>query len=181
MDGALQFVSQNDKDSDLKNFYSAELRLSAINKFIFIIAILFILNNLIYGIIEKSNDFIITMYAAAWFSVAVFSIIVKGEGKLFYNHISEINPGVRKQLYEEYYNSGHTKEFDVIKDKHSGIFDFLSLINPFAKDTPPTIPFPNLGLWALVTGLYVTLKFTVFGQKSDASISKMLIDAILIA
>lgn len=180
MDGALQFVSQNDKDSDLKNFYSAELRLSAINKFIFIIAILFILNNLIYGIIEKSNDFIIAMYAAAWFSVAVFSIIVKGEGKLFYNHISEINPDVRKQLYEEYYNSGHTKEFDVIKDKHSGIFDFLSLINPFAKDTPPTIPFPNLGLWALVTGLYVTLKFTVFGQKSDASISKMLIDAILI-
>ena len=36
MDGALQYVENKDKKDDLKNYYSAELRISAINKFIFI-------------------------------------------------------------------------------------------------------------------------------------------------
>lgn len=180
MDGALKYVENKNKKNDLKNYYSPELRISAINKFIFILAGLYITTNLIYGIIEKSNDFIIAMYAAAWFAVAVFSIIVKGEGKLFFYHISEFKPEIKKQLYEQYYSEGHTNEFDDINSKHGGLLDFLSLLNPFAKDNVPTLPIPNLLLWAIVSGLYMTLKLVGFGAPTDERITKVIINAILI-
>ncbi len=177
MDGALQYVAPDEKDSDLKNFYSAELRLSAVNKFIFIIAILFILNNLIYGIIEKSNDFIIAMYACAWFAVAVFSVIAKGEGKMFYHHVSEMNTDIRKQLYEEYYSNGNTKEFDEVNDKHGKL---LSIITPFFSSN--VLSMNNglvIGLLSFGIVCYTLTQIYVFGQNTDVSLMKVIINAII--
>lgn len=177
MDGVLQYVAPDDKDNDLKNFYSAELRLSAVNKFIFIIAILFILNNLIYGIIEKSNDFIIAMYATAWFAVAVFSVIAKGEGKMFYHHVSEMNTDIRKQLYEEYYNNGNTKEFDEVNDKYGKV---LSIITPFFSSN--VLSMNNglvIGLISFGIVCYTLTQIYVFGQSTDVSLMKVIINAII--
>lgn len=178
MDGALQYVDEKGKKNDLKNYYSAELRISAINKFIFILAGLYITTNLIYGIIEKSNDFIIAMYAAAWFSVAVFSIIVKGEGKMFFNHVSEINPDIQKQLYGQYYSEGHSNEFDDINSKYGSMF---SLLTPFMSGN--TLEIPNW-LWicliiAAVIVNYTIIQVYVFGQKTDETLTKVIINAIL--
>ena len=177
MDGALKYVAPDEKDSDLKNFYSAELRLSAVNKFIFIIAILFILNNLIYSIIEKSNDFIIAMYATAWFAVAVFSVIAKGEGKMFYHHVSEMNADIRKQLYEEYYSNGNTKEFDDINDKYGKV---LSIITPFFSSN--ILSMNNglvIGLLSFGIICYTLTQIYVFGQNTDVSLMKVIINAII--
>ena len=178
MDGALQYVDENGKKDDLKNYYSAELRISAINKFIFILAGLYIATNLIYGIIEKSNDFIIAMYAAAWFSVAVFSIIVRGEGKMFFNHVSEINPDIQKQLYGQYYSEGRSNEFDDINSKYGSMF---SLLTPFMSGN--TLEIPNW-LWicliiAAVIVNYTIIQIYVFGQKTDETLTKVIINAIL--
>ena len=178
MDGALQYVDEKGKKNDLKNYYSAELRISAINKFIFILAGLYITTNLIYGIIEKSNDFIIAMYAAAWFSVAVFSIIVKGEGKMFFNHVSEINPDIQKQLYGQYYSEGHSNEFDDINSKYGSMF---SLLTPFMSGN--TLEIPNW-LWicliiAAVIVNYTIIQVYVFGQKTDETLTKVIINAII--
>jgi heme/copper-type cytochrome/quinol oxidase subunit 4 len=182
MEGVLTHVKEADKKKNIKGYYSAEERLNNINMIILAIALIYILINFIYGIVEGSSDLINATYFSIWFAIAYLSIVIKGENKLFMYHISEIDPEIKKQLHVQYYSEGNTNEFD---DKAKGKSSIYTIIVAFSKaaitifSMPISYPFAFLIVLALA-GLYLGLSYGLGSADTEGgNVTKTVLNTII--